>query len=470
MKILSKVISIISAPLSIILLVVIVGAQDVTPPFQQVSDALLNSPGQTAINVLDSASSEFPSLKERLGGTVDYLKSNSNPGTTLERRERTRSGEVSGWEGPSPVNTSGESVDSIMSKELSGQSGGKSLVPLSGFEEGVGLTIAKLLYPSTFSFLDARGQTGPLVEQYKNFARSLKCLPELDRIRAIYLYVTGTIQNYGVPSGGESMQACLEGGSGMCRHNAGLLDLGLKEACIDSSLVVSIDHIWVQVMLQDQPLRGLRFDLDPTWYEEPIPLIVRQKSPCIDCHLNQSETVKKSLKKGKNDIQTEQRVYRSIAFAFSTEAKPSVGCACPAPGSETTKDYEEEEAEESEEEKEEKESTSEEKKIPTGPSAAESYCRLSVEDTLSGDIYEVKVGCKGTVKPCNLKSDIGLDDLIDADITKKYSFVDSSHEGKEAVSYELYNKDKALCGKGIAHKKKGGSADINIISPPGNGP
>lgn len=102
---------------------------------------------------------------------------------------------------------------------------------------------------------------------------------ELQKIRDIYLRITGTVTQYGVPPGGESASNCLKSGIGKCRHMATILHDSLEQADVTSEMMFSPTHTWVRVTLSDPAYAGIVFDLDPTWYQEPIPLPPRSQSP-----------------------------------------------------------------------------------------------------------------------------------------------------------------------------------------------
>lgn len=102
---------------------------------------------------------------------------------------------------------------------------------------------------------------------------------ELGKIKSIYNYITKTVTRYGAPAGGESASYCLTEGVGECRHMATVLQESLEKAGVTSSLVLSPNHVWVRVTLTDPEYAGITFDLDPTWYQQPIPLPPRERTP-----------------------------------------------------------------------------------------------------------------------------------------------------------------------------------------------
>ncbi|MBI4067311.1 hypothetical protein HY407_02915, partial [Candidatus Gottesmanbacteria bacterium] len=102
---------------------------------------------------------------------------------------------------------------------------------------------------------------------------------EIGKIKEIYTHITNTVTKYGKPVGGEIASLCLTGGRGECRHMGAVLQESLEEAGVKSELIVSADHVWVRVTLTDPPFDGITFDLDPTWYQQPIPLPPRSNTP-----------------------------------------------------------------------------------------------------------------------------------------------------------------------------------------------
>lgn len=101
---------------------------------------------------------------------------------------------------------------------------------------------------------------------------------EVGKIRSIYNQITSTVTRYDTPQG-DAAAYCLTQGAGVCRHMATVLNESLKEAGVKSETVQSPTHVWVRVTLSDPEYKGITFDLDPTWYQQPIPLAPRSKSP-----------------------------------------------------------------------------------------------------------------------------------------------------------------------------------------------
>ena len=101
---------------------------------------------------------------------------------------------------------------------------------------------------------------------------------ELGKIKDIYEQITSKVARYGKPSK-ERASSCLIEGVGECRHMASILQESLEDLGITSELVMSVTHVWVRVTLQDPRYAGATFDLDPTWYAQPIPLAPRSTNP-----------------------------------------------------------------------------------------------------------------------------------------------------------------------------------------------
>lgn len=101
---------------------------------------------------------------------------------------------------------------------------------------------------------------------------------ELGKIKDIYEQITSTVARYAEPSG-DKPSSCLLENTGMCRHMAIILQESMEEYGIVSELVISPKHAWVRVTLSDPRYAGTTFDLDPTWYANPIPLAPRDGSP-----------------------------------------------------------------------------------------------------------------------------------------------------------------------------------------------
>lgn len=105
---------------------------------------------------------------------------------------------------------------------------------------------------------------------------------ELAKIRHLYQQVVNRVTRFGMPKGGNTLSACLNTGVGECRHMATLLHGSLKQAGIRSELVNSPTHVWNRITLSDPAYNGLTFDLDPTWYQQPIPLAPRSRTAIPD--------------------------------------------------------------------------------------------------------------------------------------------------------------------------------------------
>lgn len=97
---------------------------------------------------------------------------------------------------------------------------------------------------------------------------------ELEIIKDIYEQITKRVARFGVPSN-DSPSACLSENTGQCRHMATILQESLEEYGIKSEQIFSPTHTWVRVTLSDPKYANnlfAQFDLDPTWYAQPIPL------------------------------------------------------------------------------------------------------------------------------------------------------------------------------------------------------
>lgn len=103
---------------------------------------------------------------------------------------------------------------------------------------------------------------------------------EISKIRDLYTQIVGRITQYQPPQQSQnSLNACLREGRGVCRHMAIILHESLKKAGVNSQLMISPSHFWVRVTLSDEAYKGFTFDLDPTWYQQPVPLPPRERSP-----------------------------------------------------------------------------------------------------------------------------------------------------------------------------------------------
>lgn len=89
---------------------------------------------------------------------------------------------------------------------------------------------------------------------------------ELGKIKSIYNSVMQKATTCGAAQG----------------KSAAILQESLEEAGIKSELVGSADHIWVRVTLTDPMYGAITFDLDPTWYNQAIPLPPRNQTPISD--------------------------------------------------------------------------------------------------------------------------------------------------------------------------------------------
>ncbi len=97
---------------------------------------------------------------------------------------------------------------------------------------------------------------------------------ELAIIKDIYEQITSRVSRYGVPSD-NNPASCLAENTGVCRHMATILQESLEDYGIKSEQIFSPSHTWVRVTLSDPRYAGSlfdTFDLDPTWYAQPIPL------------------------------------------------------------------------------------------------------------------------------------------------------------------------------------------------------
>ncbi|GEM_PF-3369606 len=101
---------------------------------------------------------------------------------------------------------------------------------------------------------------------------------ELGKIKDVYEQITSRVARYGPPSK-ERASSCLIEGVGECRHMASILQESFEDLGITSELVMSVTHVWVRVTLKDPRYAGTTFDLDPTWYAQPIPLAPRSTNP-----------------------------------------------------------------------------------------------------------------------------------------------------------------------------------------------
>jgi hypothetical protein len=124
-------------------------------------------------------------------------------------------------------------------------------------------------------------EEGPATKAYYDYVDSVKNLDEVTQIKRLYSYVTDKVTTYGVPTGGESIETCLTQGVGQCRHMSAALREGLLRLDIENELVTSSPekgdgHAWVRVTLQEEGrFKGMVFDLDPTWYKDPVPIPAR---------------------------------------------------------------------------------------------------------------------------------------------------------------------------------------------------
>ncbi|MBI4067315.1 hypothetical protein HY407_02935 [Candidatus Gottesmanbacteria bacterium] len=110
-----------------------------------------------------------------------------------------------------------------------------------------------------------------------NYKLTSTATTELGRIKDVYEQITSRVARFGAPSV-DSPATCLLENTGQCRHMATILRESLKDYGITSELVLSPTHVWVRVTLSG-PYAGTTFDLDPTWYAQPIPLAPRDGKP-----------------------------------------------------------------------------------------------------------------------------------------------------------------------------------------------
>ncbi|MBI4130404.1 hypothetical protein HY468_03750 [Candidatus Roizmanbacteria bacterium] len=110
-----------------------------------------------------------------------------------------------------------------------------------------------------------------------NYKLTSNATTELGRIKDIYEQITSRVARFGRPSV-DSPATCLLENTGQCRHMATILRESLKDYGIATELVLSPTHVWVRVTLSGT-YAGTTFDLDPTWYAQPIPLAPRDGKP-----------------------------------------------------------------------------------------------------------------------------------------------------------------------------------------------
>ncbi len=101
---------------------------------------------------------------------------------------------------------------------------------------------------------------------------------ELEIIKDIYEQITSRTARYEAPSD-ESLSGCLAENKGVCRQMATILQESLEDYGIKSEQIFSPTHTWVRVTLSDPRYKDnlfSEFDLDPTWYANPVPLPPRK--------------------------------------------------------------------------------------------------------------------------------------------------------------------------------------------------
>ena len=103
---------------------------------------------------------------------------------------------------------------------------------------------------------------------------------ELGKIKDIYDQVVARITRYDESRAGSNntLVSCLRDSAGVCRHMATILQKSLERAGVKSQQMISPEHHWVRVTLSDPAFEGITFDLDPTWYQQAIPLAPRDNS------------------------------------------------------------------------------------------------------------------------------------------------------------------------------------------------
>lgn len=103
---------------------------------------------------------------------------------------------------------------------------------------------------------------------------------ELGKIKDLYDQVVSRITRYeeGRAGNNNTLVSCLRDSAGVCRHMATILEKSLEKAGVTSQQMISPEHHWVRVTLSDPAFEGITFDLDPTWYQQAIPLAPRNNS------------------------------------------------------------------------------------------------------------------------------------------------------------------------------------------------
>lgn len=103
---------------------------------------------------------------------------------------------------------------------------------------------------------------------------------ELGKIKDLYGQVVAGITRFdtGRTGANNTLASCLRDSAGVCRHMATILQKSLEKAGVASQQMISPEHHWVRVTLSDPAFEGISFDLDPTWYQQAIPLAPRDNS------------------------------------------------------------------------------------------------------------------------------------------------------------------------------------------------
>lgn len=110
------------------------------------------------------------------------------------------------------------------------------------------------------------------VSDFRQRVKEVEGTP-LERVRGIYELVSKSIRYSSVlPSNLGSLEKTLRNGEGICREQAALLSLGLQESGFQAEVKLGSEHAWVRLSTTNAEGQVVAIDLDPTWYEDFVPL------------------------------------------------------------------------------------------------------------------------------------------------------------------------------------------------------
>ncbi|MDO8428244.1 MAG: transglutaminase family protein [Candidatus Diapherotrites archaeon] len=149
-------------------------------------------------------------------------------------------------------------------------------------DTGVRGTVARAMVSGSGgdNIWNPNSNSGPRTEAFFGEIENIQGNNEVDTIKQVYESMTEKVPGYGV-TGDKPLthyatyEEMFVTGSGICRDKSGLLVNALERKGIDAQVIGDATHMWVRVTLDEGDNAGKEFDLDPTWYQNFVPLPTR---------------------------------------------------------------------------------------------------------------------------------------------------------------------------------------------------